>query len=422
MKRQLLTALFFVCAVAATSSPAHAWSRFHPGWKLPVTYSFSTPSKDLGENASEQVIARAVVDWMNVRCTSLRTQYAGRTTRQPGARDGQNVFGWVHSGWSSGTGVIGTTTYRSTSAGAESDIAFNGQDYVWTEGPGRGRTVNAYSIVSHELGHFFGLGHSEVRGAVMYASYGGGTLALGEDDERGICALYPGGKSDCRGVSCPNGFSCVAGRCEEVPQAPITLRRVCAECATHEDCGSSVDACLRYPDGRSYCGRSCTSDAECGASTRCLTMEGFGRQCVRFVEEEASCASVPMPAEGDGEPSVETPGTARLALGSRCDDNEQCATGICGERSGSTFCTSACASEESCPQGFVCEANGDGAFCVSSDLAAADCTAGECAEKSGGGCSATGSRETSWPLGLWLAVGIVFSLRRRRTLQERSSS
>ena len=56
---------------------------------------------------------------------------------------------------------------------------------------------SAYDLVSvlmHEAGHFFGLGHSEIEAATMSAEYNPTTLdfrSLSLDDREAICAVYP---------------------------------------------------------------------------------------------------------------------------------------------------------------------------------------------------------------------------------------
>ncbi len=50
------------------------------------------------------------------------------------------------------------------------------------------------SVVTHEAGHFLGLGHSSTREAVMFSRYNPGSIdsrELGRDDIEGICAVYP---------------------------------------------------------------------------------------------------------------------------------------------------------------------------------------------------------------------------------------
>lgn len=50
------------------------------------------------------------------------------------------------------------------------------------------------SIMAHEAGHFYGLGHSLDWDATMFEIYEPGSVeerSLTEDDQRGICAMYP---------------------------------------------------------------------------------------------------------------------------------------------------------------------------------------------------------------------------------------
>lgn len=54
----------------------------------------------------------------------------------------------------------------------------------------KSRTEQA-SIIAHELGHAFGLGHSPVQDSLMYYATMSKRLALGRDDIDGISYLYP---------------------------------------------------------------------------------------------------------------------------------------------------------------------------------------------------------------------------------------
>lgn len=55
--------------------------------------------------------------------------------------------------------------------------------------------VDLENVITHEAGHFLGLGHSDVDGSTMFASADAGeTLkrTLEQDDRNGICAMYGG--------------------------------------------------------------------------------------------------------------------------------------------------------------------------------------------------------------------------------------
>lgn len=83
----------------------------------------------------------------------------------------------------------------------DADIIFNNVGFCWFDydsvNPGvtcsGGKPVDIASIVTHEQGHFLGLGHSNVSGSTMEPAYlGGNELAsIEQDDIDGVCALYP---------------------------------------------------------------------------------------------------------------------------------------------------------------------------------------------------------------------------------------
>jgi hypothetical protein len=82
-------------------------------------------------------------------------------------------------------------------------IEINSQDHVlWAGEPGGAADVpsGAYDlgvILTHEAGHFAGLGHATDRDAVMYALYRSGATTLTQDDLDGICSVYPPRAAGC---------------------------------------------------------------------------------------------------------------------------------------------------------------------------------------------------------------------------------
>src|SRR5690606_24022962 len=77
--------------------------------------------------------------------------------------------------------------------------------------PGMER-VDLENVVTHELGHYFGLAHSADPDATMYAfSVAGETIKrdLADDDIAGICEIYPPGTP--------------AGECDHQPVGGLVL-------------------------------------------------------------------------------------------------------------------------------------------------------------------------------------------------------
>jgi len=375
MNRVLPTIAFVAILVAA--STAFAWEPIASGspvWDPPVPYFLNNAgSPDLGGfSGTEAEVRRGMDDWTRVSCTSLTTNYGGGTTARPGSYEGTSTIGWIESGWRHGSGAIGVTGPRWGRFIIEADMEMNGVNYTWITGSGRGGNVNAYSIILHEGGHWYGLGHSDDRGATMYFAYQGGIDMLGTDDTNGICALYPGsGGGDCTTTGCPSGQECTDGRCV----TPMGDGMICAPCSADSECGGSSDFCLGYPDGRRYCGRACSSDADCDGD-RCLSTSGGVRQCGRVVGMNIDC-SAPAPGgcslDSDCDPGEVCsggtcmPGGMGADLGAPCGDSSECASNLCLNGACSSTCNFADPTG-SCPGGFYCDAgNGscDEGFCVS---------------------------------------------------------
>jgi hypothetical protein len=356
-----------------------AWTPIDPSrpvWRPPVPYALNEAGSDnLPIGTLEPIVRQGFDDWTRVSScsTSLTTRYNGRTAARANASgaDGQSIVSWVESGWRHGSGAIGVTSPKWSRNITEADMEMNGVNYTWIEGAGSGNRVNTYSIVAHEAGHYFGLGHSSDARAIMYYAYSGGVGAINADDSTGICTLYPGSGApppDCTTAGCPAGQ-----RCDSATGMCVTVTGdggVCSPCRTRTDC--SAGYCLGYPDGGSYCGRTCTSGAQCdrAAGEVCADLGGIG-QCIRLVGGSPSCAgaSTPSGCSSDSDcgatercntttRACEPRPTTGAPLGSPCTAGTDCQSGRCF---GGT-CTQTCnwLNVGSCPSGFYCDGDATG--------------------------------------------------------------
>ena len=373
--RRSLYAVASAIAIAGFAASASAWTPIdgsRPVWCTTVPYSMNAAgSADLGAAMSATIVQMAMDDWSRVSCTGLSTSYSGTTSRQPGSYEGTSTVGWAEGSWRHGSSAIGVTGPSwGGSCIREADMELNGVNYRWITGPGSGGSVNAYSIILHEGGHYYGLGHSSDSSATMYFAYTGGIASLNSDDQAGICALYPGsGGTDCTTTGCPSGQMCEGGECVPI----MGDGTICAPCATGADCGSASDFCLRYPDGGGYCGRACSSDADC-MGDRCVGTSGGVNQCIRIDSSGSpNCTAAPPGCSTDsdcaatercntGTRACEPRPTDRGDLGEPCMGPDDCNSGLCATTPTGGICTQSCDWLEptSCPSGYYCDGDATG--------------------------------------------------------------
>ncbi len=346
----------FVVALAARPAPAAAWTCIHadcPVWCGPAEYALGLASVDLGEAATLGEVHAGMGAWTEVSCTSLETSYTGRTDAAAGDDDGESVIGWVEAGWPHGSNAIGVAGPRwnpNTGCIAEADMMMNGVNFAWTVNPGSGGTVNGYSIVLHEGGHYLGLGHSGTNGAAMFPSYGGGVLTIRDDDRAGICTLYPAQGCDVEG--CPDGEECIDGACVPVVEPGCDGPE---DCAPDEVCDTGTGECEPMPPGTAPLGAPCDVGGDCESGLCATTPDGT--VCSATCDPLASgacpagfyCRGDASDACGTGLCFAGTPGGG--ALGAACGDDGDCASLLCD----ANVCASLCEpSGADCPEGFEC--------------------------------------------------------------------
>jgi hypothetical protein len=100
---------------------------------------------------------------------------------------------WEHSA-ASHTYALTTTTFEpETGVLLNADIELNARDHDFTVSDEQVAS-DLLSVLTHEVGHFLGLAHSESPDATMFAFYEDGSTelrSLTADDAAGLCALYP---------------------------------------------------------------------------------------------------------------------------------------------------------------------------------------------------------------------------------------
>lgn len=96
-----------------------------------------------------------------------------------------------------GSAVVGVTEVSYATSGVinTASILLNEENYEFTATPGMalGNTIYLKDVVTHELGHFVGLAHSEVLNSSMFYQNYPGQSELAADDKAGIRSKYNAG-------------------------------------------------------------------------------------------------------------------------------------------------------------------------------------------------------------------------------------
>jgi hypothetical protein len=188
----------------------------------PIWWRNACQSYDIQQDASRQVpydvavqsFATAFSKWTGASCPggghpSLEAQNLGPVecaevhfNDSSTGQGNQHVIvfrdhGWPHPSDLNNTLGLTTITFDPESGEIyDADMEINSTVTLTVAGPVPPAGDDFMSIITHEVGHFFGMAHSGNSLATMFAHYTPGSTHMRDltsDDTAGICAIYPPG-------------------------------------------------------------------------------------------------------------------------------------------------------------------------------------------------------------------------------------
>jgi len=195
----------------------------------------------------QQAAADAFAAWEGVACPNggsprFHAQFQGmvqcdrRETVCGDTSKNVNAIMFHDHDWPSRSDVLGLTTPSGlTKSGTlnDMDVELNSQDFSF-DTPSHPGSYSLRDTLTHEIGHFLGLSHSQASGALMSVDYGMVALSrelFTSDDIAAICAAYPPGAP----LTCKPPAAPVYDACQIEPG--MKQEKCVIESMTHEESG-----------------------------------------------------------------------------------------------------------------------------------------------------------------------------------------
>jgi hypothetical protein len=224
-----------------------------------VGMSIDTSSvRKLSGDLVQTKLREAFERWSNVDCSpyvaasdpkgapSIEARYLEPVSCRDGFEVGKpssNVLlfqdgAWPHAQRSAGgidadSDTLALTTLRFDTTTGEifgGTLEMNTAQHDFEVSPGQGsKAFDLDRVLTHEVGHFLGLAHTDVADGVMYwaAKPGQASSELAEDDRRAICEAYPPGGTRTVAASVARSGQIKACACEPTPAAGFST--TCAD-------------------------------------------------------------------------------------------------------------------------------------------------------------------------------------------------
>lgn len=179
---RIFLVLFFLISLALAHQTSMTQSGAELFWANPnVPVKIITNSSDLSSTQIINIISQSMNQWNQTSPAQIVS-----------SPNSTNKIEFV-SDFPYGSAVLGLTEISYSSSGAiqNASILLN-DDYTFKSAPGLYPAGQVYlgDVVTHEIGHLFGLSHSEVLNSSMFYSSYSGQSTLSSDDKSGIRAKY----------------------------------------------------------------------------------------------------------------------------------------------------------------------------------------------------------------------------------------
>ena len=118
------------------------------------------------------------------------------------------------------------------------------------------------SVITHEIGHFFGLAHATSSKSTMYASYKPGSIALrslSADDVDGLCAIYPNSTQRVASSLVSGSELVTAETCDATPRHGFT-----SQCSSAKGGGGQCAATPSVQPTASWVSSGCVATVVAG--------------------------------------------------------------------------------------------------------------------------------------------------------------
>jgi hypothetical protein len=149
----------------------------------------SQNTQSLNETSVQNIAANSLSQWSGVAQVSIRKN----VTTTKNQADLNELYFTTDPNVFNGTGVIGVTQVgfkETTGEILEADILIN-DNYTFSTDPNELSYLG--NVITHESGHFLGLGHGQVAGSTMFYALARGQYVLSNDDKAALYSTYPTG-------------------------------------------------------------------------------------------------------------------------------------------------------------------------------------------------------------------------------------
>lgn len=190
------TALGWVQSTSSKGAPIH--------WEEPCVgvYWNEDGSDNVEGDADLKAFQLSMDAWNKVQCSTAELQYAGLTNSTVTDYEHEDppyslvVFREKNWPYAQRPVAFTSVTYNpNTGVVVDADIEVNGEDFHFTTNPQlNGNAIDIQNTLTHELGHVLGFDHSADSDSTMFFQTVAGETGmrtLSQDDEEGLCTLYP---------------------------------------------------------------------------------------------------------------------------------------------------------------------------------------------------------------------------------------